>query len=76
MSWSLNYLYDMSELPEKHSALYQYFMSGFHTMSRSKTASILTCVYLVCVCVCVCVCDLFIGLKFYYKRYSTEMQLQ
>ena len=56
MSWSLNYLYDMSELPEKHYGLYQCFMSGFHTVSRSKTASTLTCVYLVCVCVCVCVC--------------------
>ena len=60
MSWSLNYLYDMSELPEKHSGLYQCFMSGFHTVSQSKTASTLTCVYLVCVCVCVCVCMRFI----------------
>ena len=59
MSWSLNYLYDMSELPEKHSGLYQCFMSGFHTVSRSKTASTLTCVYLVCVCVCAYMCFIY-----------------
>ena len=33
MRWGLVYLYDMYELPEKHPDLYQYFMSGFHTVS-------------------------------------------
>ena len=33
MRWGLVYLYDMYEPPEKHPDLYQYFMSGFHTVS-------------------------------------------
>ena len=44
MSWGLVYLYDMYELPEKHPDLYQHFMNGLHTVSRSKASSNFNCV--------------------------------
>ena len=44
MRWGLVFSHDMYELAEKHPGLYQYFMSGFHTVSRSKTGSTLNCV--------------------------------
>ena len=36
MSWDLNYLYDMYELPEKKADLHQYFMSGFHSVTKQN----------------------------------------
>ena len=58
MRWGLVFFYDVHELPEKHPDLHQYFMSGFHIVSQSKTRSTFNCVstdvtleasYLVCV---------------------------
>ena len=43
MSWGLVFSYDMYELPKKHVDLHQYFISGFHKVSRSKTASTFNC---------------------------------
>ena len=58
--WGLVFSYDIYELPEKHHDLHQYFMSSFHTLSPSKTAStmfheiwLLSKLFRVCVCVCV-----------------------
>ena len=44
MIWGLVFLYDIYELPEKLPDLHQYFISGFNTVYRSKTASTFNCV--------------------------------
>ena len=43
-SWGLVYLCDMAELPTKHPALYESFVNGQHTVSRSKSNSSFNCV--------------------------------
>lgn len=37
--WGAVYLIDMHNLPSKHPELYQNFLGGYHTVSRSKKES-------------------------------------